>query len=478
MSCCCCLKLGIKVALIYSIVTFTLVVFGAMHMLASKYTSKNLAFAWLLLLTFSVSWSNFFYYCIQRDKMPRHVKIMITVLPWVIWPASIISTFWMFYQSFVQEIIRVNVLVFCIGTFLGLSFIFGLSFVAQANIIVESKLRVDKRNYSSFNDGDDESDDENDDSNDDGRGNRKVSVAKNKQQRQSFGAKKKKSAAGKVVANRQVVVMIEGNICAGKTTTGTQLMQLHRDDGELYFHRELMPNALHKQFVNNPVLFGYTLQLVMRERRDACLQQNRFPERYILLDRSILGDFAFLLWNYIEGHISAEDYGAYGIDYGVHPAASMLKLMLTAVDYKVCLIVTPARTCFERLKKRPGNDQQTLLRYMRGISIAHYICFLNLLSDADLGRACTFHLVNCQAPAFTYERFIETYVTPVHNTSDFSALDKPIFDEHESTVNLTDEQWSRYSAVCQVFGVPVLESGDSQAVSEEDWHNTVVEKME
>ncbi len=177
-------------------------------------------------------------------------------------------------------------------------------------------------------------------------------------------------------------VLLEGNICAGKSTYARDVARTN--DG-VQVHLEKVLPELHRAFIKQPEIYGFALQMTMAERRTMLLQ--RVTERDFappaVVDRSVIGDYAFAAWNYVIGSLSEVEFRqVYCDDFANKPSLMLQRFVMGNQSRPVMVVYLcqPALVCAERLANRTGDDQSTSIEYLRGISIAHS------LAMADVAR--------------------------------------------------------------------------------------------
>ena len=299
-------------------------------------------------------------------------------------------------------------------------------------------------------------------------------------------AQTKKNTEKKKKARTSAKVIVEGNICAGKTTLALKYEKA--SGGTAAVHQEKMPDALHSAFVNDPAVFAYPLQLVMAERRAALLSaQNNFDEQELtIIDRSLFGDWAFAIWNYVEGNISEIGFDVYKAFVGT-PVEIAARLDLTTV----CFLPTPSTTCLARLRKRTGVDQKTNLRYLRGVSIAHIVCLASIVQVKKIPVAILDPKRIGGARGMKFEEFHATYVG--NWDADILRLKLAELAPTANTVygdqigafglKLTDEERKRFANVCAALAVPyfldtALTDEGEFVVCEKECFNILIELLD
>jgi hypothetical protein len=136
------------------------------------------------------------------------------------------------------------------------------------------------------------------------------------------------------------------------------------------------------------VKYGFAFQWGMLKTRICQLQliqkdAEQHHNKLLLLDRSMVGDYIFALWNYLLGHISREEMDAYENEFG----GSMKELdkvpFLANIGLFVYLYDTPAlcKARVEHFRKR-DSELGIPLNYYEGIDDIHFFLFVfKLFSD-------------------------------------------------------------------------------------------------
>lgn len=199
------------------------------------------------------------------------------------------------------------------------------------------------------------------------------------------------------------VVLVEGNICASKTTLCNAMAERRR--GRVEYRAENVHAPLLEAFNTEDgyAKYSFAFQLVMRERRDAVLRYEvpHCTNKFLFVDRSLLGDWAFLLWNFIQGSINEEALQIYRDAYGRTPVDSFTQMLdeqpfgvYESAHVTICLLCTPAEQCHRRLGDRDGVDQSTSIEYLTGVSVMHYMVAASLLRDRTLSKRLAIYMLS------------------------------------------------------------------------------------
>jgi deoxyadenosine/deoxycytidine kinase len=175
------------------------------------------------------------------------------------------------------------------------------------------------------------------------------------------------------------VIMIEGLICAGKTTIVSRL----RRCPNIVVYDEAVPQDVLRRF--NESGDGTEIQEVMgrRRRKNAAesIELVRQGERAVVHDRSLVGCRAFALWNFVAGSLTYEALARY-LDLANGKVADDFARIGRA-EVVVLYLPVPVRVALGRLRQRAGPDQATPEKYMLGVSLMHALVLVSLLKTSD-----------------------------------------------------------------------------------------------
>jgi deoxyadenosine/deoxycytidine kinase len=114
---------------------------------------------------------------------------------------------------------------------------------------------------------------------------------------------------------RGSMIVIEGLIGVGKSTLGHNLEKLLNENGiECKFYEEYVNSELLQQYIENMEKYSYSFQLVMLLKRIEIYKEARNYTKsggIAIIDRSLLGDYAFALMQHKHGNISDSEMIAY-----------------------------------------------------------------------------------------------------------------------------------------------------------------------
>lgn len=171
------------------------------------------------------------------------------------------------------------------------------------------------------------------------------------------------------------VIMIEGLICAGKTTIVSHLRQCPN----IVVYDEAVPQDVLRRF--NESGDGTEIQEVMgrRRRKNAAesVELVRQGERAVVHDRSLVGCRAFALWNYVAGSLTREALERYLSLANASVADDFARL--GRAEVVVLYLPVSVQVALDRLRKRAGPDQDTSEKYMLGVSLMHTLVLTSLL---------------------------------------------------------------------------------------------------
>jgi len=163
-----------------------------------------------------------------------------------------------------------------------------------------------------------------------------------------------------------MLVCIEGNIGAGKTTLITELRALDYN----VVHENVLPRLL-ELFYAQPDKYAFVLQMVASASRLSIINSELLfgGSALTFLDRSIVGDYAFAAANYVLGNLSCDEFLAYRESVG-GSLKEVVEMTLPKSASIVYLRVSPEE-CAKRVVARDGVDASVSLEYLRVISAAH-----------------------------------------------------------------------------------------------------------
>jgi len=179
-----------------------------------------------------------------------------------------------------------------------------------------------------------------------------------------------------------VVCLLEGNIGAGKTTLCQELG---------YFVEECIDDKFLGLFYSDPGRYGFALQMVMQTERLTTLRvaiDSDSKNAVRVIDRSVIGDWAFAACNRAIGSLSVEEWLVYQNHAGESPIEALI--LATSVRKRNVFVVhleAKPEACLERAQARGGVDANSLsLEYLRTLAAAHLIALASLHNFVHLIR--------------------------------------------------------------------------------------------
>ncbi len=170
------------------------------------------------------------------------------------------------------------------------------------------------------------------------------------------------------IEERPVVAALEGNIGAGKTTFCKGL----KDDARIRTYTEKINDRFLTLFYEDPKQYGFAFQMRMIcsrifQWRLAMLQAESGSARLSLWDRSMLGDYMFATWNYLQGSISNAEMKAYENEFkGSLNNFSELDFV-KQMDVVVFLECPPAHCHARCMERGTAAEKNIPLSYFEGI---------------------------------------------------------------------------------------------------------------
>ena len=197
------------------------------------------------------------------------------------------------------------------------------------------------------------------------------------------------------------IVALEGLIGVGKSTLTDKIKRIAPNVEVL---REHINPALLELFYTDPIKYGFAMQwaaLLQRIYQSRLLMQ--LPDTaYVVWDRSMLGDYAFALWNHLSGNIDAKEMAAYESMFGGSARISSVNPMQAGwsftsqsssgklvnspfvkyVDHYLWLVDHPME-CKRRVELRRSDPAEQGIpdSYYQGLEDVHIFLFLQILSD-------------------------------------------------------------------------------------------------
>ncbi|KAJ3448691.1 NADH dehydrogenase [ubiquinone] 1 alpha subcomplex subunit 10 [Anaeramoeba flamelloides] len=171
------------------------------------------------------------------------------------------------------------------------------------------------------------------------------------------------------------LIIIEGNISAGKTTLCRELGRLL--DYEVFFE-PTAKNPYLELYYSDPKKWGLPMQLYLLKQRFVtylqCLKKLESGKiKGVILDRSIYSDWVFAKKNYDDKNIDEEGYKLY---------SEIRKEMLNSIPYpQICLYLSvKPEICYDRIHKLRGRQCESSipLEYLSGLNKCYELLNLEL----------------------------------------------------------------------------------------------------
>ena len=112
----------------------------------------------------------------------------------------------------------------------------------------------------------------------------------------------------------------------------------------------------------------------MPSERRSCVS----PDRLLLLDRSILGDYAFALWNAAIDNLDAEQWSLYLEQAGRSVTEALERHVPDSATATIVFLYDAASRCKERQAER--DEKPVDSSYMLGLEAAHFIVMASVPS--------------------------------------------------------------------------------------------------
>ena len=179
------------------------------------------------------------------------------------------------------------------------------------------------------------------------------------------------------------IVIIEGNISAGKTTLSKSLSDVLQFD---VFFEPASKNPFLERFYQDPQKYAYPMQIFLLKQRFVTYLTSLKKiisgevKRGIFLDRSVFSDWVFAVKNYRDGNITESEYKEY---------MRLRDKFMSAIPRPRAVLyldVSPER-CLERILRVRGRSCETGIpvEYLEGLDLA----YKELLSDLEKAGTTT-----------------------------------------------------------------------------------------
>jgi len=168
--------------------------------------------------------------------------------------------------------------------------------------------------------------------------------------------------------------LVEGNIGAGKSTL---CRTLSRALGATSVY-ELIGKRFLTAFYERPSTYAFALQMVQQAKRAAVVMHTNSVATadtpITILDRSVVGDYAFALWNWASGNMSDQDWQLYREQAGADVAAALDSAGAALRHTTIIFLNDDARSCHVRQTRRDQGTPTIEYPYLAGLHATHLIC--------------------------------------------------------------------------------------------------------
>lgn len=176
-------------------------------------------------------------------------------------------------------------------------------------------------------------------------------------------------------------VVLEGNICAGKSTLCGMLKDLLTET-DVRVQEEMTEDDFLAAFYGDMKKWGFAFQMFMFSTRVYQVEEGaRLAAKHdalVLTDRGVIGDWCFARKNWLDGNLTEDEYEIYQ-DVAAKRALSKLP---EKVDCTVYLDVDPEQCC-HRMKnmRKTAAEMDVMLEYVTGIDDMYFEAILHMLSQ-------------------------------------------------------------------------------------------------
>jgi deoxyadenosine/deoxycytidine kinase len=179
-------------------------------------------------------------------------------------------------------------------------------------------------------------------------------------------------------------VVLEGNICAGKSTLCGMLKDILTET-DVRVQEEMTEDDFLAAFYGDMKKWGFAFQMFMFSTRVFQVEEGaRLAAKHnalVLTDRGVIGDWCFARKNWLDGNLTEDEYEIYQ-DVAAKRALSKLP---EKVDCTVYLDVDPEQCCY-RMKhmRKTAAEMNVLLQYVTGIDDMYFEAILHMLSQGGV----------------------------------------------------------------------------------------------
>eukprot|EP01104_Vermistella_antarctica_P011156 TRINITY_DN3090_c0_g1_i1.p2 TRINITY_DN3090_c0_g1~~TRINITY_DN3090_c0_g1_i1.p2 ORF type:complete len:275 (-),score=59.82 TRINITY_DN3090_c0_g1_i1:165-989(-) len=194
----------------------------------------------------------------------------------------------------------------------------------------------------------------------------------------------KRTRASAPLASKPRLIIIEGNICAGKSTLSRELAAATQME---LFLEPTATNPFLEKYYQNPKAYALKMQLwLLRQRYVAFVTAIKHifkTGKGVILDRSVFSDWVFAEQNRRDGNIDEA-----GFQYYMHLRNRMLARL--PLPHIAVYLDVPAKVCCERIHALRKRDCESgiPIEYLEGL----HSCYNEFASDLKASGANVLNL--------------------------------------------------------------------------------------
>ena len=176
---------------------------------------------------------------------------------------------------------------------------------------------------------------------------------------------------------RALILMVEGNIGAGKSTLCGEMERIGGTEPRPHVVYESVGAHFMEAFYATPQRYAFALQMVQQAKRAAALLRanDMAATTATVFDRSVVGDYAFALWNAASGNMSAADWRLYREQAGDSVGEALTRAGAHPEANVLVYLSDDAAACHVRQVRRDAAVPITIdIGYLRGVHAAHLVC--------------------------------------------------------------------------------------------------------
>lgn len=179
------------------------------------------------------------------------------------------------------------------------------------------------------------------------------------------------------------VIILEGTIGVGKTTLGTSMENFLNGLGiRTKFYKEFVNEKLLAQYINNMEKYSYTYELMMMTYRINIYREAKsFADSggVAILDRSVIGDYAFGLLQKKRGFISEEEWNIL--------ISRITKENLPEPDYVIHLNCEPDVAISRTTKRSSDAEKKYTLEYFLKLKEAYDQAMIDVVERKGIHKS-------------------------------------------------------------------------------------------